>query len=390
MSLKQTIGVSVATCVVTAFLVGVIGFAIGTKYQSFYRVINKSGSLDYSELDAVYAQLQENYDGKLDKDRLIKGAAAGMAAAVGDPYTNYFTEDEANSFLNDLSGQFEGIGAELGTNKDGQLEVVAPLDDSPAKKAGLQPHDVIVAIDSRNSITMSPSEAITLIRGKAGTVVKLTIMRGSETKEFSITRATIANPSVKWEIKDNNIGYIRISQFGDDTATLTRKAARELKDKKVKGIILDLRGNGGGYVDAAKSVVSLWLSSGSVIVQEKAGDKVVGTEKASGNNILNGVKTIVLIDGGTASASEIVAGALHDHKAATLVGVKTYGKGVVQQLFPLDSGAEVKITIAKWYTPNGNNIDRTGISPDVKVEITTEQYAAGDDAQLGKALEMLK
>lgn len=388
-NMRQTIGVSVATCVVTAILVGVIGFAIGTRYQNIYHAMRSNSELDFSELEEVYAELRRNFVGELDRDRLIQGAAAGMVSAVGDPYTLYFTRDEANDFLGDLSGSFEGIGAELGTNAEGQLEIVAPLDDSPAKKAGLQPRDIVAEIDGRTSIAMPPAQAITLIRGAAGTTVKLTIIRGSETKEFTITRAKISNPSVRWEIKDN-IGYMRISQFGDDTAKLAKQAAQEFKSKKVKGVVLDLRGNGGGFVDAARAVVSLWLPSGAVIVQEKSGDKVIGTEKSTGGDILSGIKTVVLIDGGTASASEIVAGALRDHNAATLVGTQTYGKGVVQQLFPLQSGAEIKITIAKWYTPNGNNIDQTGIEPDETIDMSAEEYNSGNDTQQNRAIEILK
>ena len=386
-NIKHTVGVSVITCVVTAVMVGVIGFAIGTRYQN--SLARFRGGLDYSELQAVYNQLQRNFAGTLDSNKLMQGAAAGMVEAVGDPHTVFFTQEEATEFLGDLSGEFEGIGVELGTNSEGQLEIVTPLDDSPARRAGLRPRDVIAAIDDRDSLRMTPMQASTLIRGDAGTSVKLTILRGGETLEFEITRARILNPSARWEIKDG-IGYMRISQFGSDTADLTRRAAQEFRDNQVRGVVLDLRGNGGGYVEAARSVASLWLTSGTVIVQEEAGARTLNTIRTRGSSPLNGIKTVVLVDGGSASASEIVAGALQDHNAAIIIGTQTFGKGVVQQIFSLPSGAELKITIARWLTPNGRDIDETGITPDEIVEMTAEQFNSGNDTQLNRALEILR
>jgi carboxyl-terminal processing protease len=217
----------------------------------------------------------------------------------------------------------------------------------------------------------------------------LTILRDGETKDYSLVRAKISVPSVASEIIDG-VGYMRISRFGDDTASLARQTAKEFKDKNVRGVTLDLRGNGGGYVDAAVSVSSLWLKSGTTVVEERHGNKVFNTEKANGNAILQGLKTVVLVDGGSASASEIVAGALLDNGAATLVGTKTYGKGSVQELLSLPSGANLKVTIAKWFTPKGKNINGDGLEPTETVEMTAEQYAAGNDTQRARALEILK
>ena len=387
-NIKQTIGVSVLTCVITAVMVGVIGFAVGTRYQS--SLARFRGGLDYSELEAVYNQLQRNFAGTLDSNKLMQGAAAGMVEAAGDPHTVFFTREEAADFLVDLSGQFEGVGVELGTNSDGHLEIITALDDSPARRAGLRSRDVIAAIDDRESLTMTPAQASTLIRGDSGTSVKLTILRRGETLEFDITRERIANPSVRWEIIDG-IGYMRISQFGTDTSNLARQAAQEFRNNQVSGVVLDLRGNGGGYVNAARSVASLWLPSGTVIVQEEAGGKrTLNTIRSRGDSILSGIRTVVLVDGGSASASEIVAGALQDHGAAKLIGTQTFGKGVVQQIFPLPSGAELKITIARWLTPDGKDIDKTGIKPDEEVEMTAEQFNSGNDTQLNRALEILR
>jgi carboxyl-terminal processing protease len=385
--MKKTVGVSVAVCVFVALVVGAIGFVFGTRHQSIF-VSMSGGGLDYSELDEVYGNLRARYDGELDAKKLIQGAAAGMAAATGDPYTAYFFFFFTRELTADLNGSFTGIGVELGQNDDKQLEVVSPIDDSPAKAAGLMAHDVIVAVNDENSIWWPPEKAVTKIRGKAGTTVKLTILRDSETKEYSIVRAKITVPSVESEIIDG-IGYMRISRFGDDTANLARQTAKKFKDNNVKGIILDLRGNGGGYVDAAVSVSSLWLKSGSMVVEERRGSKIFNTEKASGDSILQGIKTVVLVDDGSASASEIVAGALRDNDAATLVGVKTYGKGSVQEILSMSSGAGLKITIARWYTPNGKNIDGNGLEPDVEVKMTAEEYNAGNDIQRARALETL-
>lgn len=383
---RKTITISVMSVILTSLIVGTIGFAIGTRYQTVLARTN--GSLDYSKLNEVYSELSKNFDGELDRDKLVQGAAAGMVNAAGDPYTTFFTAAEAKEFSSDLSGTFEGVGIELGQNSDNQLEVVSPIDGSPAKAAGIRARDVIAAVDDVNSINWTPEKAVTKIRGKAGTVVKLTVIRNGETKEFKVTRSNITVPSVEYEIKDG-IGYLRISRFGDDTAGLTTKAADAFHSANVRGVILDLRGNGGGYVDAAKAVASLWLKSGQVIVQERRGNEIVGTEESSGEATLHGIATVVLIDGGSASASEIVAGALKDNNAATLVGTTSYGKGSVQKLVPLSSGAQLKVTIAKWYTPKGQNINGNGIKPDIEVTMTSDEYTAGNDTQRARAVEIL-
>lgn len=384
---RKAVSVSVTVMVFITLIVGVVCFALGTRYQQIFKAIN-GGGLDYSELDEVYANLHARYDGELDDKKLLQGAAAGMAAATGDPHTAYFTSSEASELTDDLSGSFSGIGIELGQNKDNQLEVVSPIDDTPAKAAGLRAHDIITAINDENSTAWTTDKAVSKIRGEAGTTVKLTILRDGKTTDYSITRAKISVPSVESEIVDG-IGYLRISRFGDDTAGLARTAAKEFKDKNVKGVILDLRGNGGGYVNAAVSVASLWLEKGTLVVEERNSKKVLSSEKSLGDTVLKGIKTVVLIDEGSASASEIVAGALKDDNAASLVGTKTYGKGSVQELVPLGSGAQLKITIAKWYTPKGKNIDGNGLEPDVKVEMTAEEYNAGNDTQRLKAIDIL-
>ncbi len=386
-SRRHGASISIVICVIVSVMTGLIGLAIGTRLQNL-----SLSNLDYTELDEVYATLKHNYDGNLDRKKLIEGAAKGMVDAAGDPYTTYLTATDAKSLTEDLSGSFYGVGIEMGLNKDRQLEIMSVLDGGSAKKAGLQTGDLIAAVNGESSINWTPTQAASQIRGESGTKVKLTIIRGNEQKDYELERARVDNPSVTWEVKDG-IGFIRISQFGDDTGDLATKAAKELKSKNVKGIVLDLRDNGGGYVDAAQAVASLWVDNGKTVVEERKNGQVVqqGTVRATGGNILKGIKTVVLVNGGTASASEIVSGALKDYGLATLVGNKTYGKGSVQTMSSLSNGDNLKITVAKWYTPKGKNINHNGLEPDVKVNLDTNKYLNDHtDTQQDKAVELLK
>jgi carboxyl-terminal processing protease len=392
---KKPRTVGLFTTILIVVVVAMASFIGGTRAESWLAAIKNDqnasapDNLDLSSLQEVYRKLRANYDGELNAQKLIDGAKKGLVAATGDPYSVYFTDEEAKQFNDDLEGKFSGIGAEIGT-KDGNLIIVTTLDDSPARKAGLQTNDIIGKVNDDETTGWSVDKAVSKIRGEKGTTVKLTIVRGQDVKEFSIVRDNIVNPSVKYEVTADNLGYLRISRFAEDTEKLSLAAAQEFKSKGVKGVILDLRGNGGGYIEAAQQVSGLWLDSGKEVVQERAGSKVQDTLKATGNNVLKDMPTVVLIDGGSASASEIVAGALSDHKAAQLVGTKTYGKGSVQQLLELPLGGQLKVTIAKWYTPNGKNIDKEGIGPDVEVKPTDEQIATGNDTQKAKAIELLK
>lgn len=348
-----------------------------------------SNQLDYSSVNQVYKILKTDFDGSLDQTKLIDGAKQGLVAATGDPYTEYFNPKDAKAFNDELTGSITGIGAELGTDSQSNIVVISPLSGYPAEKAGLKPHDIIAAINGSTTQGMSIDAAVTKIRGNPGTKVTLTIVRGSAKPfDVTITRQKITVPSVKYE-EDGNIGYIKISQFTDDTVNLAQKAAQEFKSKNVKGVVLDLRGDPGGYLNAAVGVSSLWLNNGQTVVQERRGTTVIGTEYANGNNTLKGLPTVVLIDGGSASASEITAGALHDNNDATLVGTKSFGKGSVQQVENLPDGSELKVTIARWYTPKGKNIDKQGITPDTVVSISDQQVAAGQDPQKDKAMSLV-
>jgi carboxyl-terminal processing protease len=352
---------------------------------------NLPEDLDYTSIERVYDLLKANYDGSLKEEDLLDGLKAGLAGAAGDPYTQYFTEQEAEDFSNELNGSFTGIGAELGEDESGNLIIVAPIEGFPASKAGLRPQDVIAAIDGKTTAGMSIDEAVTRIRGEKDTKVKLRIIRDKEQDmTVTIVRDKIKIDSVKWEVIDGDVGYIRVSQFGDDTSQLMEQAAQELTGKNVTSIVLDLRDNPGGLLSSAIEMAGIWLPKGKTVLQEKRGGVVVETYTSDGSETLKGLPTAVLINAGSASASEIVAGALRDNKVATIFGEKSYGKGSVQELQQLPGGGELKVTIARWYRPNGQNIDKKGITPDRKITMTDDDYKKDRDPQKDAAIEYVQ
>lgn len=340
--------------------------------------------LDYSTVNDVYTALKANFDGSLDQDKLLDGLKGGLTTAAGDPYTEYFNADQAKSFNEQLTGTFSGIGAELGKDSAGNLQIVAPIAGFPAEKAGLKAGDLITQIDGQATTGIQLDDAVSKIRGPKGTTVTLQIVRGNQPQTVTITRDNIKIPSVNTKTLNGNIGYIQITQFSDDTSTLVSQAAQTFVGQNVKGIVLDMRSNPGGLLDAAVNVSSLWLPNGQTILQEKRGAQVVQTYTAHGTPLFKGMPTVVLIDSGSASASEITAGALKDNGVATLIGTKSYGKGSVQTILNLAHGSQLKVTIARWYRPNGQNIDKQGITPDQTVELGTS-----GDAQLDAALAKL-
>lgn len=388
MSLKRKVTIGFIACLIFSsgwlFGSGSIDFKLNNNAQK-----NLPANLNYSSVEKVYDELRTNFDGKLDENKLMDGLKQGLVAASGDPYTEYMPPADAKEFNGQLSGTFEGIGALLGKNENGNVIIISPIDGFPAKKAGLQPRDVIVEIDGKDATSLTTDQAVEKIRGPKGTTVKLRIIRNQKQDlKFDIVREEINIPSVETKTLEGNIGYIKISRFGEDTTSLARDAADKFKTNGVKKIILDLRGNPGGYLESAVDVSSLWLDQ-KMVVQEKRDGVVTDTYKSRGEPTLLGIPTVVLIDGGSASASEITAGALHDNKVATLMGVKSFGKGSVQQPQTLGNGALLKVTIARWYTPNGKNIDKEGLQPDQKVERTEADYNAGRDPQLDAAVKKL-
>ncbi|MDB5187370.1 MAG: putative carboxyl-terminal protease, partial [Candidatus Saccharibacteria bacterium] len=305
----------------------------------------------------------------------------------GDQYTTFMDAKEAKEFNDDLSGKIGGgIGAEIGLRSEAPT-VIRILPGNPAERAGLLAGDVIVGVNDQSTNGWTATKTAEKIRGQVDTTVKVKVIRGSEEKEFTITRAIVSNPSIQSSV-DNGIATMTISRFDDETSALSKKAAESFKQQNVRGIILDLRGNGGGYLTAAQDVAGLWLNN-KVVVSERTNGKVVEELKSGTNAILAGIPTIVLVNGGSASASEIVAGALQDHKAATLIGEKTFGKGTVQKVIDLGANTLLKVTIARWYTPNGKNITKEGITPNTVIELKAEDANAGRDPQLDAAKQQL-
>lgn len=359
-----------------------VGFGVGSVYQS------RQTSGDLGPLAGIYATLQKKYDGELDQQKLIEGAKAGFVAATGDPYTSYLTAEQAKKLNDDLQGTLSGIGAEIAI-KNSQLTVVAPIDDSPAQKAGLRPGDQIRAIDGKDTTGVPLDEAVSKIRGKEGTAVKLSILRrGVQPIETTITRALIQVKSVKWSVREG-VGIIELSRFGNDTDKLLAQAVSELKQQGVTKYVLDLRNNPGGFLNTSVDVTGYFISN-KVVVEERRKGKQIEKLSTSSRAELEGAPLVVLINEGSASASEIVAGALQDHGAAKIVGEKSFGKGSVQEISDLSGNAQIKITVAHWFTPKGRSIDKAGIKPDITVKLEAADYDADRDPQLDKALELLR
>lgn len=372
----------------------VVGFVVGTRGDQVYNSVaslfgmkTDSSKLELASIEETYQRLKANYDGDIDVQKLVYGANRGMVEAVGDPYTVYMDPTEAEKFNKDLEGDVgAGIGAEIGVRSD-RATVLRVLPDHPAEKAGVQRGDVIEYVNGESALKWDSDTAAKAIRGEKGTTVKLIVSRNGEAKEFTITRDTINNPSVESRI-ENGVGILKISRFDAETGVLARKAAESLKAQKVKGIIVDVRSDGGGYLDAAKDVAGLWLNN-TVVATQRNGNAVISTEKTGHSAIVGDIKTVVLVDGGTASASEILAAALHDSGKATIIGEKTFGKGSVQQMITLDGGSQLKVTVARWYTPKGVNVSEKGLTPEKTVKLTQEDLDADRDPQLDAAKQAL-
>ena len=384
-----------STLVLVSVFMLVLGFAGGSRIDDIRNLIapvfglKKVERIDFSNVEKTYQALASNFDGEIDKQKIIDGASKGLVEAAGDKYTEYMTSKEAEEFNKSLSGDVgTGIGVELAKDGD-SVKVVRVLAKNPAESAGILASDVISKVNGEDVSKENISEISKKIRGDAGTTVKIGVVRGNEKKEFSVTRAKIENPSVELTKKDG-VATLSIYRFDNETGALAKKYAEEIKNEGISKVILDLRGNGGGYVQAAKTVASLWLEKNALIVSEKAGSKTVEEIRATGDNPLKGVKTVILLDGSSASASEIVAGALKEHRAAQIVGEKSYGKGSVQTTINMPNDALLKVTIAKWFTPSGKNISNNGISPDIEVKIPQGESYLLNDIQKSKGLEILK
>lgn len=338
--------------------------------------------------------VEDNFVDKdqIDRQKMVYGAISGMVAALEDPYTAFFNPEDSKKFLEDTSGSFEGVGMEIGIRKN-QLHVIAPLENSPAKAADLRPGDAIVQIDGKPTAGITTDEAVNLIRGPKGTQVVLTIFREdwNKTQDFAITRDVIKVPSLKWEIKEDNIAHIQFYQFTEKASQDFRAAAVDIINSPANAIVLDLRNNPGGYLSVAQDVAGWFLDKGQVIIRENFGEgKPETVHKSSGPALLKKYPIVVLINEGSASASEIVAGALRDNRRVQLIGKQSFGKGSVQQLVPLAQNSSLKVTIAKWLTPNGDQISEKGLSPDIEIDPGGGEESEGSDPQLEKAIEIIK
>jgi carboxyl-terminal processing protease len=358
------------------------------KILNIDRTVNKS-DVDFDQFWQVWDKIKTKYvSSTADETTMLYGAIQGLVGSLGDPYSLYFTPTAAEEFAKDLTGELEGIGAEIGI-KENQLMVIAPLPNSPAEKAGLKPGDKILTINDESTAGMDVMTAVSKIRGKAKTQVTLAILRDGSNKpeDVVVTRAKIIVPSIMFSFKSGNIAYLRVMQFNEDTKKQFSKYVKEIKSKKANGIILDLRNNPGGYLDTAIDMASYWVTDGPV-VSEKGKNGINIEHKTSGSHPLAGIKTIVLVNKGSASASEIVAGALQDTNNAVLIGEQTFGKGSVQDLEPFPDGSALKLTIAEWFTPSGKNINKEGVKPDIEVKEDWENEKVGEDVVLDAALDL--
>ncbi len=348
-------------------------------------------NVDFSIFWEAWRQAERNFldRAEIDYQAMIYGAVTGMVNSLGDPYTNFFEPKEAEEFEQELSGKYQGIGTVVGI-KDEQLVIISPFKESPAERAGLKPGDMILKIGDVSTVDISIEKAVELIKGPEGTKVKLLVEREEweNTKEIEIQREVIKIPTLEWEIKNENIALIRIYQFNGILSSEFKKIVPDILDSKVDRIILDLRNNPGGYLETSQDIAGWFLEKGMLVVSEDEGeDKEQKVYKSEGPSTLSSFPVVVLINNGSASASEILAGALRDQKEVQLVGETSFGKGSVQKPIVLSDGSFLKVTIARWLTPSGHCINDMGLEPDVVVE---EGDNVEKDLQLEKAIEIVE
>jgi carboxyl-terminal processing protease len=389
---------------ISLFLVGMIctGFWLGFYFGEIQGIskgmtrVSPVGGMDFSLFWEAYHVLDEKFvePEKLDPEKMIYGAISGMVKSLEDPYTVFMPPKDTKTFMEDVSGVFEGVGMQIDIKK-GQLQVIAPLEGTPAQKAGLRAGDKILKVDDTYTQDITIDEAVNLIRGPKGTEVVLTIFREdwNQSKEIPIIRNSIEIPSLRWELneEDSSIAYLKLYHFSEKASVDFRKAALEILDNPTQKIILDLRNNPGGYLEVAQDIAGWFLEKGQIVVIEDFGENKEKKEyKSKGNGMFKDYSIIVLMNQGSASGSEILAGALRDNLGVKIIGETSFGKGSVQELKSLKNGASLKVTVAKWLTPNGELITDKGLKPDIEVEMSEEDYEEERDPQLNKAIEILK
>lgn len=361
--------------------------------------IRKGNNTSFEGLEYTLSQfrteLEDKYIGEINDEELIDGALKGYVNALGDPYTTYYTKEEMKEIMEETNGNFVGIGIYMTENiKENVIMVIKPIENSPAEKAGILPGDIITKINDVEYTGDKLEEASNKIRGEEGTKVKLEIYRNGETKEFEITRKKVVISHITTKVLEDNIGYIAISDFDGDCANEFKTKYKELEKKGITKLIIDIRNNGGGIVDKSLEIANTMIEKGSTLLITKDKKNNEDITKATENPIIN-MPVVVLTNEYSASASEILAGALKDNNKATLVGTKTYGKGIIQELNKLSDGSGLKVTVSEYYTPNHTAINKIGITPDVEVELSDEakkqlNLEEKDDNQLQKAIEILK
>ena len=382
------------------FMVTSIGFyqyfVKGKSLNKYLSLTTSDSSKDISQtLDTYKSLIQKYYLGDVDEDKLKEGAIKGYIDGIGDQYTEYISKDDMKEYMEDTKGNFVGIGIYMVKDeKTNKIKILSPIKDSPAQKAGIQPGDLILSVDGEEYTGDDLTVISTKIKGEAGSTVTLQVLRDNQKIDFEIKRENIVVNPVEGEVLSDNIGYIEFSSFDENTAEEFKTKFEELKSKGITSLIIDLRNNGGGIVDQALKIADYIADKGSTLLYEVDKNNKEDVEKSGNDPIIN-MPIIILTNGNTASSSEILSGALKDLGKAKIVGTKTYGKGVIQQILTLPDGSGLKITTEKYLTPNRTEINKIGIEPDEKVELSSDiknvlNIDKNQDTQLQKAIEMLK